>query len=206
LTNEPVDTDSRTEPYFLDTNILMYAIGRDHPYKAPCIRILELIEDEAISVVSNVEVLQEILHRYRSLREYEIASSAFLHFKALCDEILPVGEVDMDLAFRILEGAPEISVRDAVHAATMLNCGLEKILSADAHFDRIDGIVRIDPRILSGEADQEGLVDEEAGSQDRQSEAEAVQAGEQQESEPAEQVQAEGAQESVLEEPEHEGT
>jgi len=149
LTSEPANTGSRIDPYFLDTNILMYAIGRDHPYKEPCIRILELIEDEAIRVVSNVEVLQEILHRYRSLREYEIASNAFVHFKALCDEILPVDEVDLDLAFRILEGAPEIAVRDAIHAATMLNRGLERILSTDTHFDKIEGIVRIDPRSLS---------------------------------------------------------
>ncbi len=154
MTSEPPATDSREQPYFLDANVLMYAIGKAHPCKAPCIQVLERIEDETIHVVSSVEVLQEILHRYRSLREYEIAASAFTHFKTLCDDILPVDKADMDLAFRILEKAPAISVRDAVHAATMQNQGLERILSTDTHFDSIAGVIRVDPRVLS-EADRE---------------------------------------------------
>lgn len=144
--SEPADTaDSQREVYFLDANILMYAIGREHPYKESCIRVLERIEDEAIRVVSSVEVLQEILHRYRSLREYEVAASAFTHFKMLCDEILPLGEVDVDRAFQILEAHREISVRDAIHAATMIHYGFERILSTDTHFDAIEGVVRVDP-------------------------------------------------------------
>jgi predicted nucleic acid-binding protein len=39
-----------------------------------------------------------------------------------------------------------IAARDAVHAATKLNNGLTRLLSADAHFDTITGIIRVDPR------------------------------------------------------------
>ncbi len=146
--SEPAATDSRSEAYFLDANILMYAIGKDHSYKEACIRALQRIEDETIHVVSSVEVLQEILHRYRSQREYEVAASAFTHFKVLCDEILPVDEVDVDRAFEILEQDRQISVRDAIHAATMLHRGFTRILSTDKHFDAIEGILRVDPREL----------------------------------------------------------
>lgn len=133
------------EQYFLDANILMYAIGKAHPYKEPCIQILRLIETEALSVVSNVEVLQEILHRYRSLGKDALSRQAYGHFKTLCDAMLPVLESDLDLALGILEQAPGVQVRDAIHAATMLNHSLEKVVSTDRHFDRIDGIRRIDP-------------------------------------------------------------
>ncbi len=146
--NEPAATDS-PEPCFLDANILMYAIGRDHPYKEPCIRVLRRIEEDTLRVVSSVEVLQEILHRYRSLREYQVAAGAFTQFKLLCDEILPLEPGDVDRAFEILEDHREISVRDAIHAATMFRRGLEKILSTDKHFDAIEGVVRVDPLALS---------------------------------------------------------
>jgi predicted nucleic acid-binding protein len=38
-----------------------------------------------------------------------------------------------------------ISMRDAIHAASMQNNGHEKILSADSHFDNIEEIERVDP-------------------------------------------------------------
>jgi len=156
LTKKPTDTASQAsevpkppDVYFLDANVLMYAIGRDHPYKAPCIEVLRQIEQEAIRVASSVEVLQEILHRYRSLREYEVAATAFTQFKALCEDILPVEPGDVDRAFLILEETPELAVRDAIHAATMHHHGLKKILSTDTHFDLLEQIARVDPRVLS---------------------------------------------------------
>ena len=51
---------------------------------------------------------------------------------------------DMHRALDMLErhGA-EITGRDAVHAASMLNNGLTHIISADSHFDIIEGITRL---------------------------------------------------------------
>ena len=136
-------------PAFLDANILMYAIGEDHPYKRPCVTVLKQIEAEALQVVTSVEVLQEILHRYHSLREYATAATAFTNLKKLCETILPVREPDVDRGFRILQAHPRIRVRDAIHAGTMLNNGLRRILSTDRHFDDVEGIVRIDPATLA---------------------------------------------------------
>ncbi len=140
---------ARRAPAFLDANILMYAIGRDHPYKAPCIAVLKRIEAEALQVVTSVEVLQEILHRYYSLRNYEVATTAFGSMKRLCERVLPVVEADVDRAHRILQDLPHLGVRDAIHAATMLNNGLRKIVSTDRHFDEIKAIARLDPVKLS---------------------------------------------------------
>ncbi len=73
----------------------------------------------------------------------------------LCDEILPLDPGDVDQAFEILEDHREISVRDAIHAATMLRRGLERILSTDTHFDVIEGVVRVDPLALSQPPERE---------------------------------------------------
>lgn len=138
---------STAEPavYFLDANVPMYAIGRPHPYRGPCIQLLKRIETGRIHVVTSVEVLQELLHRYISLDAPDVASTVFTSTKKLCDEILPVQEGDLDRAHELLRDQPGIAVRDAVHAATMLNRGLSLILSTDRHFDDISGIERIDP-------------------------------------------------------------
>jgi predicted nucleic acid-binding protein len=37
--------------------------------------------------------------------------------------------------------------RDAVHAATMRNNGISRLISADAHFDRLTFVTRIDPLV-----------------------------------------------------------
>ncbi len=140
---------ARRELSFLDANILMYAIGKQHLYKPSCVAVLKQIEAEVIHVVTSVEILQEILHRYYSLRNYEVAASAFANMKKLCEKILPVLEADVDRAHRILKDLPHLSVRDAIHAATILNNGLRKVISTDKHFDTIKGIVRVDPAKLT---------------------------------------------------------
>jgi hypothetical protein len=136
------------ETLFLDANIIMYAIGTDHPLKPACVAALRQVEAGAIQVVTNVEVFQELLHRYSAIGRHEVAAHAFTHLKALCEQVLPVLEADLDRAFAILNNQPHINVRDAIHAATMLNGGLRTILSTDTHFDTIPEITRIDPRTL----------------------------------------------------------
>ena len=43
--------------YFLDANIFMYAAGREHPLKAPCVAILRRVAQEEIVALTNAEVL-----------------------------------------------------------------------------------------------------------------------------------------------------
>lgn len=130
---------------FLDANIIMYALGKEHPFKAPCRRYLEKIKEGELLVVSNTEVLQEILHRYFSIRMPDLAEAALEALKAFCREIYPIRLSEIEKAYGLLKEFPSINARDAVHAATMLNNSIEKILSVDPHFDAIRGIKRISP-------------------------------------------------------------
>ncbi|MEK6656431.1 MAG: type II toxin-antitoxin system VapC family toxin [Nitrospirota bacterium] len=130
---------------FLDANIIMYALGKEHPFKAPCRKYLEKIKEGELLVVSNTEVLQEILHRYFSIRMPDLAEAALEALKAFCREIYPIRLSEIEKAYGLLKEFPSINARDAVHAATMLNNSIEKILSVDPHFDAIRGIKRISP-------------------------------------------------------------
>ncbi len=134
--------------YFLDTNVFMYAAGREHPLKVPCVAVLRRVAREELDVLTNAEVLQEILYRYSAIDELqEGLHLARLAVDQVAGEILPVTLADMHRAFDMLERyGTEITGRNAVHAATMLNNGLTHIISADSHFDKIEGITRLDPQ------------------------------------------------------------
>ena len=49
---------------FIDANVPIYAAGREHLYKQPCVRILRMVADNPQLFVTDAEVLQELLHRY----------------------------------------------------------------------------------------------------------------------------------------------
>jgi uncharacterized protein len=130
---------------FLDANLIMYSLGGPHPLQDPSKKILNKIKQGVFQVVTNTEVLQEILYRYFSIRKPGLGELAYLATISLCEEIIPITLKDTDRALELLKGHPSITSRDAIHAATMLNNGVKEILSADPHFDLIPGIRRIDP-------------------------------------------------------------
>ena len=133
---------------FLDTNIFLYAAGQEHPLKAPCVGILRRVASEELEAVISTEVLQEILSRYGAVGETQRGLRlARLAVDQVGGAVLPVTLRDMQRAFELVERHGEaIAARDAVHAATMLNNGLTRLLSVDTHFDAIGGITRVDPR------------------------------------------------------------
>jgi predicted nucleic acid-binding protein len=130
---------------FIDTNIFLYAKGKDHPLKLACISWIKRIRENNIIAVINTEIIQEILYRFQSIKK--ISAGILLSKEAIeiCQIILPVTERDLALALEIIEKNPMVQTRDAFHAATMLNNGIKEILSADPHFDLISGILRVDP-------------------------------------------------------------
>ena len=115
------------------------------PLRRLAVSILKKIKEGELLVVSNTEVLQEILHRYFSIRMPDLAEAALEALKAFCREIYPIRLSEIEKAYGLLKEFPSINARDAVHAATMLNNSIEKILSVDPHFDAIRGIKRISP-------------------------------------------------------------
>lgn len=134
---------------FLDANLIMYSLGGPHPLQVPSKGVLEKIKNDSLRVVSNTEVLQEILYRYFSLRKQALGELAYTAMIDLCQAILPVTIQDTDRALGLLKQYPQITSRDAIHAATMLNNGIKEILSTDPHFDLIAGIRRTDPKGMS---------------------------------------------------------
>jgi uncharacterized protein len=130
---------------YLDANVPMYAAGLEHPNKRPSERFMVEACLGSVTACGSAEVLQEILHRYTCLRNIELGCAVYDRFVVACKEIFAVRAEDAHVAREILCEFDGISARDAIHAAVMLNHGIEFIASFDRHFDRIPGIKRLEP-------------------------------------------------------------
>lgn len=128
---------------FIDSNIPMYLIGAAHPHKAEAQVILERLIAAGERLVTDAEVLQEILHRYTAIDRREAIGPAFQVTLAIVDEVIPIEKTEVLRAGEIVRNPASMSARDAVHIAVMERHGIRSILSFDADFDRWPGLRRI---------------------------------------------------------------
>ena len=128
---------------FIDSNIPMYLIGSEHPNKTTTISLLERFVRDEERLVSDAEVLQEILHRYSAIRRVDAIQPAFDALLGLVDEVFEISAADMLRAKDLFVTYSSISARDAVHAAVMSNHDISRIFSFDAHFDEFTFLSRI---------------------------------------------------------------
>jgi predicted nucleic acid-binding protein len=130
---------------FLDSNVFLYAIGADHPHRSACASLLERLGRGEVEATTNTEVLQEVLFVLERRSRRAAAIEYGRNIMRLFRELLPVTHHEMALACGLLARYPRLSVRDAVHAATMLQNGIKQIVSFDPDFDTIAEIKRLDP-------------------------------------------------------------
>ncbi len=128
---------------FVDSNVPMYLVGGPHPHKADARRLLETAIAGGERLVTDAEVLQEILHRYVAIERRQAIQPAFDAILGVVDEVFPISLADVQAAKDILMGRRQLSSRDALHAAVMDREGVERILSFDAGFDALPGVTRL---------------------------------------------------------------
>jgi len=128
---------------FIDSNIPMYLVGGPHPNKAHAQHVLETLTTQRQRLVTDAEVLQEILHRYVAIDRRDAIQPAFDSILAVVDEVLPVDENAVDRAKQIVLGYRQLSARDAVHIAIMQQNGIEEIVSFDSGFDSYPKVKRL---------------------------------------------------------------
>jgi hypothetical protein len=128
---------------FVDSNIPMYLVGAEHPHKIDAQRLLERCAVERQRLVTDVEVLQEILHRYVAIERREAIAPAIEALLSIVDEVLPVELPVMLRARDIVLARSRVSARDALHVAVMEHHQIETILTFDRGFDEQPGIRRL---------------------------------------------------------------
>jgi uncharacterized protein len=127
----------------VDSNIPMYLVGAPHPHKADARRLLETAVAGGERLVTDAEVLQEILHRYIAIDRRDAIQPAFDALLGVVDEVYAVGGADVDRAKSIVLGRRRLSARDALHAAIMERERVTRIMSFDTAFDALPGVTRL---------------------------------------------------------------
>ncbi|MGH7278892.1 MAG: type II toxin-antitoxin system VapC family toxin [Candidatus Rokuibacteriota bacterium] len=127
----------------VDSNVPMYLVGAAHPLKADAQRLLERCIAERERLVTDAEVLQEILHCYVAIDRLDAIQPAFDAVLGLVDEVFPVDLRAVERARTIVLGRRRLSARDAIHVAVMEDQGIRRIFSFDSGFDGYPGIERL---------------------------------------------------------------
>lgn len=129
---------------FVDTAVLMYAAGGEHPLRAPSRRILERVEGGELDAVISVEVVQEIVHRYLAIRRPDLAVTGATAAMDLFAPVLPVTHAVMRRIPELARAYPRLAARDLIHVAVCQHEGITEIISPDRGFDAVAGLRRID--------------------------------------------------------------
>jgi predicted nucleic acid-binding protein len=128
---------------FIDSNVPMYLVGAAHPHKIDAQRLLERALADRERLVTDAEVLQEILHRYVAIDRRDAIQPAFEALLGVVDEVFPVDLGAAERAKAIVLERRQLSARDALHVAVMEQQGVTRIFTFDAGFGRVSGIERI---------------------------------------------------------------
>jgi uncharacterized protein len=128
---------------FIDSNIPMYLVGSPHPHKADARRMIEQCIMERQRLVTDAEVLREILHRYAAIQRRDAIQPAFDALLGIVDEVIAIDKSAAQRAKEIVLGHGRLSPRDAIHLAVMEQRGVRQIISFAAGFDGYPGIERL---------------------------------------------------------------
>jgi uncharacterized protein len=129
----------------IDADVFMYAAGAGHAHKPPSVAPLRRIAFGDIEAAVDAEVLQEILHRYRAIRRWQQGREVYALARRIVPLTVAITDQVVDRARDLLDRDPRLGARDALHAAVVLDRGLEGICSYVRDLDRIAGLQRLEP-------------------------------------------------------------
>ncbi|CAN5638465.1 type II toxin-antitoxin system VapC family toxin [soil metagenome] len=129
---------------FVDSNVPMYLVGGDHPLKQRVVELAPRLISARERLVTSAEVFQEIIHRYRAIRETAQLGAAYEALEAMVSTVTDVTKLDVDRARSLAGQYAALSSRDCLHVAVMRRLGTTKVWSYDDGFDVVPSVQRIE--------------------------------------------------------------
>ncbi|HTA35293.1 MAG TPA: type II toxin-antitoxin system VapC family toxin [Solirubrobacteraceae bacterium] len=129
----------------LDTTVLVYAKGLDHPLREPCRALIEAVAARRIEATSTVEVIQEFVHVRARRRDRSDAASLGSDYAELLSPLLRPTIEDLDAGLALFERTQTLGAFDAVLAACAARAGVSAIVSADLGFADAPEIAHVVP-------------------------------------------------------------
>jgi hypothetical protein len=129
----------------LDTTVLVYAVGADHPFREPCQSLIRAIADGTILATTTIEVIQEFTHVRARRRDRKDAAGLARDYIELLTPLLIVEEADLREGLRLYEEGTGYGTFDAILAAAAHAAGADALVSADSGFAGIAAIHHVAP-------------------------------------------------------------
>jgi predicted nucleic acid-binding protein len=129
----------------LDTTVLVYAKGANHPFRDPCRRLINAIAEDRLDATTTVEVIQEFVHIRAQRRERSDAVELGCDYADLLAPLLTVENERLRRGLSLYEHTEPLGAFDAVLAATALDTGATALVSADNGFTHVAGLHHVVP-------------------------------------------------------------
>lgn len=103
---------------FVDTSVLVYAVGAAHPHRAEAREFFRHSVREDLALVTSSKVLQELLHAYVAAGRTETLDAALTLAEGRIGTVWSVEKEDVRLARTLADRFPALDGRDLLHLAT----------------------------------------------------------------------------------------
>ena len=118
----------------VDTTVLVYAVGEQHPLAEPSRSLVAAVGDGRIPATTAAEVIQEFVHVRSRRRSRSDAVRAGRDYAELFSPLLAVERPALERGLALFERLPDLGAFDAVLAATALESEATGLVSADRAF------------------------------------------------------------------------
>ncbi|MXV96128.1 MAG: type II toxin-antitoxin system VapC family toxin [Gemmatimonadetes bacterium] len=116
---------------FVDTNALMYAVGREHPLRQPARRFFADAAMNQQPLATSSEVLQELVHAYLPVDRARALAAALQIVERTRMEVWPLEREDVILGIELAARHPTLEARDLCHLASCQRRGVTRIQTFD---------------------------------------------------------------------------
>ena len=116
---------------FVDTNVLMYAVGRPHPLRDEARAFFEASLAEERPLATSAEVLQELMDAYIPVDRLETLGAAMKLAASTIQTVWPVEPDDVQFAHQLLDNYRGLGARELLHLASCRRRGVRAIRTFD---------------------------------------------------------------------------
>ena len=116
---------------FVDTSVVMYAVGRNHPLRPPARSFFAAAMTDRQPLATSSEVLQELAHAYLPVERMQALAAALLLIDRTRTEVWPLERDDVILGIELAGRHPALGARDLCHLASCQRRGVTRIQTFD---------------------------------------------------------------------------
>ncbi len=129
----------------VDTTVLVYAVGAEHPLRDPCRRLVRAIADGGLEATTTTEVIQEFAHVRARRRGRAEAARLSRDYAELLAPLIGVTDEDLRAGLAVFEREEGLGAFDGVLVAAAGRRGAAALVSADAAFASVSEVRHVEP-------------------------------------------------------------